>query len=508
MIAAVTALWSRKSSRRFLMTATLAAFAPVLSSTSLLASQSTTWIANGSPTTVSIKNGPWTLEQSGAANGLKSAGYCDASGNQIGNPGTERMAPYYFPFITGTGVDLQGYFDWRPKDTDEAVVAASSADGGHTWLFQDKVLELSQAAGRPVCPQQANKEPDGEKDGMCSGLACQNADNGDDDGQGHQFVITINGKTYLYTLNRAAGHIDNDQLVIHQLNPTPSHPLNGAPAADDVATDTTPAPSPAPGHTTGLLNPDGILGVVPGSSPLAIIYEQKILNGDNTGPTAFSNPGQVCNNNPGWASYYATNPFGTAPNDDITYLRLAKTTDGINFTDAGALEGLNDPTTVSATGTRWLATAGTIVKFDNGIFGLLFSGGNCIDGDSDAFHYIGYAESGDLVHWTVVNGINEPIASVATATNKLDSNGIPSASGTPTTIPSGEPVVGDTQGFFAGRVYAPSGTQLDNKDLTVIFAGYHTPKPKNGLGDYRTIGRVVLHSPMPIAEVGANGKVH
>src|SRR5215469_5666339 len=60
-----------------------------------------TWTAAGAPNTVSITNGPWTLEQSGAANGLKTAGYCTTGGTQIGNPGTERMAPYYFPFITG-----------------------------------------------------------------------------------------------------------------------------------------------------------------------------------------------------------------------------------------------------------------------------------------------------------------------------------------------------------------------------------------------------------------------
>jgi hypothetical protein len=53
------------------------------------------WTRNGAPTDASITGGPWTLEQSGAANGLKSAGYCDAGGNQIGNPGTERMEPYY-----------------------------------------------------------------------------------------------------------------------------------------------------------------------------------------------------------------------------------------------------------------------------------------------------------------------------------------------------------------------------------------------------------------------------
>lgn len=55
------------------------------------------WIRKGAPTDVTITNGPWALEQSGAANGLKSAGYCDLTGNQIGNPGTERMEPYYFP---------------------------------------------------------------------------------------------------------------------------------------------------------------------------------------------------------------------------------------------------------------------------------------------------------------------------------------------------------------------------------------------------------------------------
>jgi hypothetical protein len=462
------------------------------------------WTVAIAPSTVAIKNGPWTLEQSGAANGLKTAGYCTTAGAQIGNPGTERMEPYYFPFITGSGLNLQGYFDWRPKDTDEAVVAASSTDGGATWIFQDKVLELSQAADRPVCPMMANKEPDGEKDGICSGFACQNADNGDDDGQGHQFVMTVNGNTYLYTLNRAAGHIDSDQLVIHTLHPTAAHPLNGAPSADDTATDTTPAPSPAPAMTTGLLNPDGILGVVPGSDPIEIIYEEKILNGDKTGPSAFANPLAVCNNNPGWANYYTTNPFGTAPNDDITFLRLATTTNGINFTDQGALQGLNDPMNVSVEGTRWLATAGTIIKFDDGVFGLLFSGGNCIDGDSDSFHYIGYAESTDLIHWTVINGINNPIASVFPVKMAFDANGIPNPAGTLTMIPSSEPVVGDTQGFFEGRIYAPSGVQLDKKDVTVMFAGYHTARPKNGLGDYRTIGKVVLHSSKPIAQIGTN----
>jgi len=74
------------------------------------------------------------------------------------------------------------------------------------------------------------------------------------------------------------------------------------------------------------LNPDGILGVVSGSSPLTIIYEQKILKGDKSFPAA-----QLCVTN--WSSFYAQNGK-LSPNDDITYLRLASTVDGVNFTDS------------------------------------------------------------------------------------------------------------------------------------------------------------------------------
>lgn len=470
-----------------------------LAATTGAAEPAVKWEANSAPSETMIAGGPWTLEQSGAAVGLKSVGYCDGSGNQRGNPGIERMQPYYFPTIVGEGRNLQGYFDWRPKDTDEGVVAAASHDGGHTWTFQQKVLEL-----RTDCPNQLNKEADGTKENNAFNLA-NNSDNGDDDGQGHQFIIKVGGHTYLYTLDRANNHIDSDDLYIHELSPLPGLPLNGAPAMDDGPTDATSALPEIATHTKGLLNPDGILGVVPGSWPLQVIYEQKILKGDQTGTTALP-ASQQCNTF--WADYYATNPFGTGVNDDITYLRLAETTDGINFTDKGALQGLNDPTDVRATGTRWLATAGTIIKLTGGRFGLLFSGGGCIDGDSDAFHYIGYAESRDLIHWTVVNGINNPIISTAPFTIQVTSSGVPvgpGATGAPITVPAQTPVAGGTMGFFAGRVYAPSAVRSGFNDATVIFAGYHTPKPKNGLGDYRTIGRVSLRASQPLLVVGSPG---
>jgi hypothetical protein len=449
------------------------------------------WRVNTAPVEAQILGGPWTLEQSGTAVGLKSAGYCDSMGNQIPNQPNlyQRMEPYYFPSIVGVGRHLQGYFDWRPKDIDEGVVAAVSDDAGFTWRFQQKVLEL-----RHTCPTNPNADPDGDKDF----ISPNNSDNGDDDGQGHQFVMKVAGHTYLYTLIRANNFIDSTQLAIHELMPEPGKPLNGVPAMSDAPTDEVPAIT-LPPQTKGLKNPDGILGVVPGVSPLTIIYEQKMLSGDLAFPAA-----QQCATS--WSAFYANNGK-LSPNDDVTYLRLATTTDGINFKDLGALQGLHDPTTVSLQGTRWLATAGTILQTESGRYGLLFSGGNCIDADSDSFHYIGYAESTDLIHWTVVNGINNPIVSTAPATVSVDANGVPgSGPGTSmVTIPAKMAVVGNTMGFFQGRVYAPSATKINNHNITVVFAGYHTQKPKNGLGDYRTIGRVSLHSPIPLATVGATG---
>jgi hypothetical protein len=451
------------------------------------------WTSTGTPTETYVVGGPWTLEQSGAAVGLKSAGYCDSSGNQVPNPSIERMQPYYFPFITGHGNHLQGYFDYRPKDIDEAVAAAYSNDAGITWIFQQKVLEL-----RTTCPTQLQSDPDGDKDNKNNG---QNDDNGDDDGQGHQFILKIGGHSYLYTLDRAVNHIDSDDLYIHEIFPQPGAPLNGAPAMNDGPTDSTTSQPENAFHTYGLVNPDGILGVVPGGGPVRIIYEQKILNGDLSALPA----SQQCNTY--WAPYYASNPYGTAVNHDITFLRLAETSDGIHFKDLGALQGLNDPTDVTATGTRWLATAGTILKFPGDRYGLLFSGGGCIDGDSDAFHYIGYAESSDLIHWTVINGINNPIISTHSSTITVDAHGLPvfpPATGTSITFPSSTPVAGLNNGFFFGRVYAPSATLNGPHDLTVFFAGYHTPKPKNGLGDYRTIGRFGLHTDRVILDASTN----
>ena len=117
-------------------------------------------------------------------------------------------------------------------------------------------------------------------------------------------------------------------------------------------------------------------------------------------------------------------------------------------------------------------------------------------------------KSTDLIHWTVINDLNNPIASVFTVTISLDTNGVPASPGTTTpTIPSSESLVGDRQRALRGTRLCPRATQTTERDVTVIFAGYHTPKPKNGLGNYRTIGRFTWHASADISQIGASPAV-
>ena len=109
----------------------------------------------------------------------------------------------------------------------------------------------------------------------------------------------------------------------------------------------------------------------------------------------------------------------------------------------------------------------------------------------------------------MVNGLNNPLLITTPYTITVDGNGLPifppsTTAGRTISVPSVGAVGGITSGFFAGRVYAPSATMSGVKDLNVFFAGYHTPKPKNGLGDYRTIGRISLHSVEPIIDASTN----
>ena len=193
-----------------------------------------------------------------------------------------------------------------------------------------------------------------------------------------------------------------------------------------TANNTNPITSDPIVNTTGLVNPDGILAVVPNTYPIKVLYISKTLNSDYVAPTSYP----LCP---------ASIPNGNL-NDDVEVVRIATTTNFVNFTDITPfntpafsytsspntpiqmVNGLSDPSTTSYSGIRWLSPNGTLIQLSNGNWGLFFGGGNCLDGDSDAFHAIMYAESNgsDLTNWTVINGINNPIASIAQQTGLTD----------------------------------------------------------------------------------------
>ncbi|NUR58937.1 MAG: hypothetical protein HOV87_09715 [Catenulispora sp.] len=457
----------------------------------------TTWSLSGAPVPATLAGGPWTLGQAPATYGDPTAGYCDAAGAVTRNPGTELFQPAYFPNVSGHGRHLRGFFDYRPKDTDEAVVAAESDDGGRTWRYQGQALESN--AGQ--CPSPALN----------------------DDGQGHPTVLHIDGKDFLYTLTRPTADTAGSQLLVHRIDADSAHPLAKLPKAQPVGTGagttlTGPVTLPAatvpaadtsafeiPGTirvqtaaglvdvrctgatataftgcvggtgaatagsavsayaavpdgvaaTTGLLSPDGILGVLPGKDDdtVTVLYVKK----QKDYFTSVTQPG-ACN-----VPYSTLAKIGEgknkAPlygnNEDLATVRTATTHDGIHFTDNGPVTGLGDNTDAGATATRFISPSGTVVKNPDGTLGLFYGAGNCYDGDSDGFHYIGYATSKDGVNWKIVNGFTNPLLSVDT------------------TFPKTSPEL-----YYSGRIYGPQVVLgKDGKTATMVFAGYRTPKP-------------------------------
>lgn len=439
------------------------------------------WTAATAPVEAKITGGPWTLGQGPTTKTLPSVGYC-VNGVPQSNTDTNLMQPYYYPFVTGNGKNLQGYFDYRVKDSNEAVVAANSKDGGLTWTFQNQVLELNPG----LCPSEdsttnaqtypATTKPDPYPNPPADNVLLSDATGSPgatDDGQGHSIVLKIDGRSRLYTLDRSVNpgdnSVDNLGLVVHTLR---SLPLNGVEA-------TSPDTVPNKGtRTTGLLNPDGILAEVPGSNPRIVLYVQKQLNGDtNLLPSS-----QWC------SSPTIGYQKGKQPNTDYVTVRLARTADGVNFTDMGPVHGLNNQADTSLTGTRYIASRGTLIRLSDHRYGLFFSGGNCLDADSDAFHYIGYAESSDLKHWKVINDLNNPIASVEN-TQVTDPSG-PAIPSTPPVIP--------TQVWFQQRVYTPNAIINGSKQVSLIFAGYSVKGPSSDYSNYRTITQVILNSALPV----------
>jgi hypothetical protein len=106
---------------------------------------------------------------------------------------------------------LTGYFDYRPKDADEAITVARSTDGGKSWTSEGEALEQNHGY-------------------------CPTADT-NDDGQGRPYVAAIGGSTKLYTLNRPAGDYEGVGLLVHNVEPNAADPLAGLPSSESVGGD-------------------------------------------------------------------------------------------------------------------------------------------------------------------------------------------------------------------------------------------------------------------------------
>src|SRR5262249_6845961 len=141
--------------------------------------------------------------------------------------------------------------------------------------------------------------------------------------------------------------------------------------------------------TAGLQNPDAILGVIRIGHLATVIYVEKQLRGAPDTPVL--TPPQTCPSLPSCAPLNLDIRKPTKPKNDIIRIRVATTTDGINFSDRGALTGLQHPYSTALSAIRWLGS-GSIIALSNGRYGLFFGAGNCLDKDSDGFHFIGYAE--------------------------------------------------------------------------------------------------------------------
>ena len=153
-----------------------------------------------------------TTSANPAGTAATSVGSTSTTVNRQPDGSTLPLAPSYFPrVVKNADGSLTGYFDYRPKDQDEAVLVGTSTDGGKSWTYDSEHLEQN-----PVY--------------------CATGDV-NDDGQGHSFVTTIGGTTRLYTLQRAAGDTVGVGLITHTITPTAADPLNGAPAVEKVGID-------------------------------------------------------------------------------------------------------------------------------------------------------------------------------------------------------------------------------------------------------------------------------
>ncbi len=146
--------------------------------------------------------------------GTATTGNPNETSSPVSEPAGESLpfSPYYFPDIMTNGDGtLTGYFDYRPKDGDEEIVAAESNAGGTSWTVDGTALDQNQG----YCP----------------------SGDTNDDGEGHPYVANLGATSDLYTLQRAVGDYPGSDLDAFPVDPGASNPLSGLQATTSIGVD-------------------------------------------------------------------------------------------------------------------------------------------------------------------------------------------------------------------------------------------------------------------------------
>jgi hypothetical protein len=120
--------------------------------------------------------------------------------------GVNPMQPHYFRFVRSNGEYLEGFFDYRVRNEQEAIVAAISLDWGKRWIFTGEAPGGSTSTARRIRPTRTITT----SSSPASAPPMARTSNAGDNGLGHRFVMTVDDVQRIYHLNRANGHIDSD----------------------------------------------------------------------------------------------------------------------------------------------------------------------------------------------------------------------------------------------------------------------------------------------------------
>ena len=329
-----------------------------------------------------------------------------------------------------------------------------------------------------------------------------------DNGLGHAFVLKVRGKAHIYHLNRADGHIDSNQLVVHKLGHDSDEPLFGLPELGYVSplgSGGYPALEATATRTSGLTDPDAILGAARTGNVMSVLYVSKNLSpGDANFPA-----GEVCPKTPSFALTNLVNKKPRKTNHDVItshdigryQLHRCGCRDRAPGFDHGRAERhpLARQRQYHTHRRRPLWSVLRRRELSRQRFGRVPLHGLC-----------GNRQSGAPAERSLEvargRGFDNPILSTDTVVDPATNTKYPAnaplvnvtgadALTAAQVAPYTPPAEGVTTNFFSGRVYDPQAVYTDERTVTIVFAGYNTPQPSNNLGDYRSIGRFQLRFP-------------